>query len=103
MTRSNRGNAGSKYCATDNGLINKHGLSLGSTLGISPRSFRTGMCRPFFCSSLISVPSSDPLTGFFLPLGRRAASSAAIASSVVFMNFWSSSRNCSILRLCSGL
>ena len=57
---SNGGAFGSRYVATDIGLMRKHGLRRGATAGICASSLRIGRWPRFFCSSFWMMPTSPP-------------------------------------------
>ncbi len=102
ITTSNVSWDASRYCATDSGLIRTQGLSLGSKVGMRPRSCRTGMWRMRLPISLRSNPisalgmSSSPWSR-----GIPAARRALIRSRESVASLSSSSRKRSIRSLCS--
>ena len=59
ITRSNFGNDGSIYCATEIGLISIHGQSLLSSVGILSNSFLSGIILPLFLIAFFSIPISE--------------------------------------------
>ena len=52
--------SGGRYCATDSGLMRKHGFRRPDTERVSASSLRIGFCLAFLAHSRLIVPSSHP-------------------------------------------
>ena len=92
-TRSNGAASGGRYCATESGLMRKHGLRTAVSDGVSASSWRTGLCRAFFSHSRRRMPSSLAAgQSSARRRGRRAASRANTSPFASSRDFSSSAR-----------